>query len=262
MDNIIEVKNLTVQYKGKFFFNKKKTVLSKISFVVPRGKIVVILGKNGSGKSTLLKSMVNSTENDFDRRGIREGEIIFDGTNVLGGKGTVGKYQDQISYSMQSDSCEYYERSETIRSILKRRAEDCTAISDVAEKVDKMLEYFNAHSLAKKKVRSLSGGELRLLSIMECLIKDDAKVYFIDEPYNDLDDDRARRVSNYLLDMHDARPDIAIVVVTHCKKIPNCNNEVIAYRIEDGVLEETSYSHVLCLGELKDNRYLLDGVTV
>lgn len=261
MENIYEIRNLNVSYKRKFPWKDPKEVLRNVSIDIPLGKIVVILGGNGSGKSTLLKAIVNSTENDFDRRAQRSGEIRYKDTNILKKGYSISGYQRQISYTRQSNSCDYYESSDTVSEVLIRRAEDCAEKKDkdkTSKKVSDMLEYFNASNIAKTNVRSLSGGQMRLLSIMECLIKDDANVYFVDEPYNDLDDDRARRVSNYLMDMHDSRPDISIVVITHCKKIPNGNNDVIAYHIEDGMVSPTKYNHVLCLGEMKNNRYILN----
>lgn len=50
-ENIIEVKNLTVEYDNKL-------VLDNISFEVKKGEIFVILGRSGCGKSTLLRTLV------------------------------------------------------------------------------------------------------------------------------------------------------------------------------------------------------------
>jgi len=51
MDNILEVRNLEKNY-GSF------QALKGISFDVPKGKIVGILGPNGSGKTTLIKTLM------------------------------------------------------------------------------------------------------------------------------------------------------------------------------------------------------------
>ena len=66
----ISVKNLHISYKGLKKFSIKKSLLHRktskletfeairgISFDVPKGKIVGIIGKNGSGKSTLLRAI-------------------------------------------------------------------------------------------------------------------------------------------------------------------------------------------------------------
>lgn len=48
MDSVLEVKNLTKRYS-------RVTAVKNMTFTLPRGRIVGLLGPNGSGKTTLLK---------------------------------------------------------------------------------------------------------------------------------------------------------------------------------------------------------------
>lgn len=50
-DNILEVKNLTKNY-GDF-------ILDKLSFTIPRGVIMGLIGENGAGKSTTINCILN-----------------------------------------------------------------------------------------------------------------------------------------------------------------------------------------------------------
>lgn len=52
MNNIIEVKNLGISYPNNGFS------LKNISFTVPKGSIVGIIGENGSGKTTAINSLL------------------------------------------------------------------------------------------------------------------------------------------------------------------------------------------------------------
>ena len=259
MEPFLKIEDLSITYKSKLPWKKGKCVVRNATFAINAGEIVVILGSNGSGKSTLLKALVNSVDGDFDRKTKKGGHIFFEGTDLLQSKSARDRYRLKISSSMQSDSTDYYEAKDTVRSVLESVAKDRNRMNGVQakNKVDEILRYFNAENLENLNIRSLSGGQMRLLAIMECLIIENALCYFIDEPYNDLDDDRARRVSNYLIDLHEKYPEAAIVIITHCKKIPNADGSVVAYTIQEGELFPTEYRHVPCLGELKNGRYIV-----
>lgn len=68
IDNILEVKNLTKDY-GDF-------VLDNLSFTIPRGSIMGLIGENGAGKSTTINCILNEIT-------ITNGEIIILGRNNL-----------------------------------------------------------------------------------------------------------------------------------------------------------------------------------
>lgn len=256
---LLEIKNLSVSYKKMFRENR---VLDNVSCKIYRHKITIILGRNGSGKSTLLKTVSNASENGFSRK-IRlapGSEILFRGKNILRGadgydKAACDAFRKLTAYSIQTDDVEYYEKNATFREALLNAFDVPTG--EAEEKTDRIIGYFNVQDIADKRIKELSGGQLRLLSIMECLVQDDKQLYLVDEPYNDLDEDKARRVSNYIMDLYNERPEVAIVIVTHCKKILNTRNQVNAYAIEDGKMRECGYSHVLCLGGIEGDKYIL-----
>mgnify|MGYP002798643959 FL=1 len=78
MKNKIEIKNLTKHYGGFTFDN--------VSFSVPRGSVVGLIGENGAGKSTIIKSLLGVINTDG-------GEILFDGVPL----GRLGKNQRQLT---------------------------------------------------------------------------------------------------------------------------------------------------------------------
>lgn len=55
-ENILEVKNLTKDY-GDFMLNK-------LSFTIPRGVIMGLIGENGAGKSTTINCILNEIQKD------------------------------------------------------------------------------------------------------------------------------------------------------------------------------------------------------
>jgi branched-chain amino acid transport system ATP-binding protein len=73
---ILSVKNIEVIYDSVIL------VLRGVSFVVPQGKIVALLGANGAGKSTTLKSV--STLLASERGEVTKGSIEFRGKSTEG----------------------------------------------------------------------------------------------------------------------------------------------------------------------------------
>ena len=70
-NKVLEVKNLTLEYKSK-------KVLEDVSFDLYEGEIVLLSGANGSGKSSLLSSIIGNLENVKSIKG----NIIYDSTDL------------------------------------------------------------------------------------------------------------------------------------------------------------------------------------
>lgn len=79
MDAILQVENLTKQYPS--------FTLDHVSFSIPRGTIMGLVGENGAGKSTTLKSILGLTKKDagtISILGAREQDIDFVIRNKVG----------------------------------------------------------------------------------------------------------------------------------------------------------------------------------
>lgn len=70
MSNILEVKNLNVSYGGI-------KAVKNISFCVPKGEVVTLIGANGAGKSSTLRSIVGLVKP-------ASGSIVLDGKEIAG----------------------------------------------------------------------------------------------------------------------------------------------------------------------------------
>lgn len=70
MSNILEVKNLNVSYGGI-------KAVKNISFHVPKGEVVTLIGANGAGKSSTLRSIVGLVKP-------ASGSIVLDGKEIAG----------------------------------------------------------------------------------------------------------------------------------------------------------------------------------
>jgi ABC-type multidrug transport system ATPase subunit len=152
---------LEIDSVRKHFDNK--LVLSDVYLKCETSDIVGLLGRNGSGKSTLLKIIfgILSAENKF---------IRIDG--VVKNK-TVDLLHD-ISYLHQDQFIPNH------LSVQK-------AISLSIDK-EKLFQFYDdtmIQSIRDKKIKHLSGGELRYLEIKSVLMNP-SKFVLLDEPYNGL----------------------------------------------------------------------------
>ncbi len=74
-EDILKIENIEVMYDSVI------SALHDVSLIVPRGKIVALLGGNGAGKSTTLKAI--STMLASERGKVTKGKITYDGTSVI-----------------------------------------------------------------------------------------------------------------------------------------------------------------------------------
>ena len=70
MSNILEVKDLNVSYGGI-------KAVKDISFAVPKGEVVTLIGANGAGKSSTLRSIVGLVK-------LESGSILLKGEELAG----------------------------------------------------------------------------------------------------------------------------------------------------------------------------------
>jgi len=68
----IKFENVSFTYDSKLPENEQRTVIDNISFTVPAGKSVGIVGQTGSGKSTIMRLLYRFYD-------IQEGKITIDG---------------------------------------------------------------------------------------------------------------------------------------------------------------------------------------
>ena len=88
-ENILEIKNLSVEFRT---FDGVVKAINGMSFDVPRGKTVGLVGETGAGKTTTALSVMGLVQSPPGV--ITEGEILFDGEDLLkAGEAKLRKYR-------------------------------------------------------------------------------------------------------------------------------------------------------------------------
>jgi ATP-binding cassette ChvD family protein len=150
-----------------------KVLIEDLSFSVPKGAIVGIIGGNGAGKSTLFRMICGTEQAD-------EGDFKVGKTVELG-------YVDQSRDTLEAGKSVYEEISEG-NEIIKIGRYETQARSYVSR--------FNFKGADQQKlVGNLSGGERNRVHLAK-LLKKGANFLLLDEPTNDLDIETLRALES------------------------------------------------------------------
>jgi ATP-binding cassette ChvD family protein len=167
---VIEAQNLTKGFGDKLLFDN-------LSFKIPPGSIVGVIGGNGAGKSTLFKMLTGLEKPD-------QGSIRLGDTVKLG-------YVDQSRDSLNPENTVWEEISDGKNEMVLLGNREVPSRSYCSR--------FNfTGSDQQKKVGILSGGERNRVHLAK-MLKSGANVLLLDEPTNDLDVNTLRALEEALI---------------------------------------------------------------
>ncbi|GEA60257.1 energy-dependent translational throttle protein EttA [Vibrio comitans] len=200
-DKVIEVKNLTKSFDGR-------VLIDDLSFSMPKGAIVGIIGANGAGKSTLFKMLSGTEQPDS-------------GTVEMGDTVKLASV-DQFRDSMDDKKTVFQEISE---------GADIIKINNFEIPARAYCSRFNFKGSDQQKViGELSGGERNRVHLAK-LLKTGGNVLLLDEPTNDLDVETLRALEEALLEF----PGCAMVISHDRWFLDRIATHIIDYRDEGQV---------------------------
>jgi phospholipid/cholesterol/gamma-HCH transport system ATP-binding protein len=199
-DNLVEIKDVTFAYGGG------APVLSGISFTIPRGKVVAIMGGSGSGKTTLLRLI---------------------GGQVRPARGEVRAFGQTVN---RLRARELYELRRKMGMLFQFGAlfTDLTAFDNVAfpmrertnlpEVVIRDLVMMKLHAVGLRGAahlmpQQLSGGMQRRVALARAIALDPQLIMY-DEPFTGLDPISLAVTGKLIRDLNDAL-GASSIVVTH-----------------------------------------------
>ncbi len=189
---------------SKCFGNKQ--VLSGVSFSVPRGEAVCLLGRSVTGKSVTLRLMIGLIKPDA-------GDIFISGYNISRLEGEeLSRARCKMGFLFQSaalfDSYTLYDNL----ALPLRRLTDKTN-SEIEEIVNRALEQVGLAGDKQKLPCALSGGMRKRAGLARALVLE-PEVLLVDEPSSGLDRITASEIDNLLLEQKASRRT-TMVIVTH-----------------------------------------------
>jgi len=209
----IEVRHISKAFSGV-------PVLTDLSFDLPTGQTLAILGRSGCGKTTLLKIVAGLLDAD-------SGSIHIGGRNVEHEppqqRGAVYLYQEPLLFPHLN----VFENA-AFGLRLRRETEP-----NVRERTARMLEHLDLSAHAGKMSGQLSGGQRQRAAFGRALITNPS-VLLLDEPFGNLDVETRAEMQQLFKKMA-AKYRITAVFVTHDLKEAVLMGDRLAF-MENGQL--------------------------
>ena len=200
-DKVLDVEGLTKSYGDRI-------LIDNLSFSIPKGAIVGIIGANGAGKSTLFKMLSNA-------------EMPDSGSVTLGETVKLASV-DQFRDDMNDKNTVFQEISE---------GHDIIQIGNYEIPARAYCSRFNFKGNDQQKfIGDLSGGERNRVHLAK-LVKTGGNLLLLDEPTNDLDVETLRALEEALLEF----PGCAMVISHDRWFLDRIATHIIDYRDEGQV---------------------------
>ena len=163
-DALLEVNNIETYY-GPIM------AIRGVSFAVPRGRIVTILGANGAGKTTILKTVSGVMDS-------QKGSVAFEGRTI---QGMDPDRVMRLGLSHVPEGREVFPFL-SVRENLRMGAYTRKDTDGVARDLEMVFDYFPVlRARAEQRAGQLSGGEQQMLAISRALMAR-PKMMLLDEP--------------------------------------------------------------------------------
>ncbi len=217
----VRLENITFKYP-----HNEKNTLDNVSLVLRDGQITTLLGPNGAGKTTLIKMLTSSSK--------KEGNIYLDDKNL--NELNINEKMNYIGYLPQENAA--LSKLSVIEVILLGDISHL-GIKIKKEQLDRckeIIEAFNLTDIANKKYCELSGGQRKIVSIAQIMLKN-PKVLIMDEPTANLDVYNEIEVLS-LIKKYVKSKDIACLLVLHSINLASRYSDKIVLLKDGSIYKE------------------------
>jgi branched-chain amino acid transport system ATP-binding protein len=228
-ENILEVKNIEVAY------NKVILALHDVSLVVPKGKIVALLGANGAGKSTTLKSI--STMLASERGEVTKGSIIYNGVEIKK-QNPADMVRLGMVQVLEGRRC--FGHLTVEENIISGAYSRKLSRGDLNAEIEKIYTYFKRLKERRKSQAGFtSGGEQQMVAVARAMMAK-PKMLLLDEPSMGLAPQLVAEIFNIVRELNE-KEGVSILLAEQNTNIALKNSDY-GYIIETGnvMLEGTA----------------------
>ena len=231
----IAVKDVTFTYQGK-----EKPALSHVSFTIPQGKTVALVGRSGSGKSTIANLFtrfydVDSGSITLDEHDIRDYKLTNLRQHFALVSQNVHLFNDTIANNIAYAAEGNYTREQIEEAARLAHAMDF--VQNMDDGLDTMIGENGA---------SLSGGQRQRIAIARALLRD-APVLILDEATSALDTESERAIQAALDELQKNK---TVLVIAHRLSTIEQADEILV--VDEGeIIERGKHAELLA----KDGAY-------
>lgn len=220
---MLELKNLVFEVPLEGNTGATKRIIDNLSLTIEDGKFTVITGPNGGGKSTLAKLIMGIEKPT-------SGSILFNGEDITDASITQ-RAKLGIGYGFQQPARFKGMKVKKLLELAAGKRLPMLACNEYLAKVG----LCSATYLTREVDKSLSGGEVKRIEIATMLARD-PKLAIYDEPEAGIDLWSFDRLTETFRDIHEARDDRSIVIISHQERIIQLADDIVCLR--DGAIEQ------------------------
>ena len=180
----LKLDRLTKQYGSKI-------AVDRVSATLTRG-VYGLLGANGAGKTTLMRMLCGILTPT-------SGEVLLDGESIYA---MDARYRDLLGYYPEYSAQDFLLYIAALKGLPRPQAKQKTA---------QLLEEVALAGVAKKRIKTFSGGMKQRLGIAQALLNE-PEILVLDEPTAGLDPKERVRLRNLLADL---AKDRIVLLSTH-----------------------------------------------
>ncbi|PQA96833.1 ABC transporter [Chryseobacterium shigense] len=193
---LLEINNLY------FSHNKDNPLFQNLNLGFEEGRIIALAGESGCGKSTMLNLIYGLL--DWE-----SGEIVFNGTKLLGPKGNLVPGEAEMKLVAQNfDLMPYATVAENVGKFISN-----IHLAKKKETVMELLEVVGLQEFAHTLPKYLSGGQQQRVAIARALSVL-PKLLILDEPFSNLDFPRKIELRERLF-RYVKQHQISLIISTH-----------------------------------------------
>ncbi len=200
MTTLLQVDAITKRFRGL-------TALTRVSFEVARGELLLVIGPNGAGKTTLFNVITGFARPE-------EGRVLLEGNAIA------GLSPDAI---VRRGLARTFQIPRPFKSLTVAETVDMARASKVGTVVgaltngrrgiaQQVLELVQLWERRNEPAGTLSQGDLKLLELARALATNPA-LLLLDEPYAGLGPTEMSRLTRVIVDLH--RAGLTLVIIEH-----------------------------------------------